>query len=118
VGIVDHHHQTIPIAPNIKDQPVVADKAGIAVDSSDIRSRGPCGTLGVTIPCLEGLLGIRMLFPKETERFEGDDRHAAIIQSSRIGNNEKLGRLDIMTSEGEADLRCAYQKPEPPQVDT
>jgi hypothetical protein len=95
VGVVEGHHKTILIAPDVEDYAVVAHKARITIHSSDVCGGSPGGTLGITIPCLYGLLCIRVPFPKETECFEGNNMHAAIIQRSRIGNNGKAGRLTL-----------------------
>jgi hypothetical protein len=90
--IIDRYHQTVLIAPNIENHTVIAHKARIAVHIFDVRWRVPGGPFGVTIPCLEGFLGIGMLLPKEAKRFEGDNAHVDIIQCSHIGNNLRMDR--------------------------
>jgi len=90
--IVDSHHQTVLIAPNIEDHTIIAHNARVTVHISDVGRRFPGGAFGVTIPRLEGLLSIGVLFPKKAKRFEGDNAHVDIIQRSRIGNNLRIKR--------------------------
>src|SRR5215813_6888145 len=73
--IIDGHHKTILIAPNIEDHTIIAHNARVAVHISDVGRRFPGGAFGVTIPRLEGLLSIGVLFPKKAKRFEGDNAH-------------------------------------------
>src|SRR2546427_5534021 len=91
-SIIDGHHKTVLIAPNIEDHTIIAHHARIAVHISDVGRRFPGGAFGITIPRLEGLLSIGVLFPKKAQRFEGDNAHVDIVQRSRIGNNLRMER--------------------------
>lgn len=50
--ILDGYHNTVRVALDVEDNPIVSDKARIPVDTLDFRRRFPMGSLEIRIPGL------------------------------------------------------------------
>src|SRR5450755_1457116 len=88
VLIGDSDYQSIVIALDIEDHPVVADDARAAILILDVLGTGPVRRPGFCVPRLQRLFGIlvRRVGPKGFERRSGDDIHDSLLtQLRRLG---------------------------------
>lgn len=89
----------------IKNNAILSHNARIAVHLFDVGGSAPSRALGITIPCLESLLGIGVLFPKNPQCFEGDHAHTNMSRQFRhwlLGDSNQSSFAPVRC------CRCAF----------
>ena len=78
VEVVDPHHQSVGIALDVKDYPIVAHDTRVAILPFDFSRRIPILLLDYTIPSKQRVLGVRVTLPALPECFLGDNPHVSL----------------------------------------
>jgi hypothetical protein len=93
------HNQTVPVPRDVKNHPVVAANAGIAVLVFDVLRPLPTGLRGFVIPALQSTFGVSAigLIPKCDQATFGNHPHS---QFSHFGRILDVFRLNACPVEG------------------
>jgi hypothetical protein len=73
--IVDRNDQPVLVPFDIENDPVLADDAGVRIDTLDVHGRVPVSLTGIVVPRAQRLLGVGVLLPELSKRTESDDPH-------------------------------------------
>ena len=107
VLVPDSCYQSVIVAFDVEDNPVVCNEAGIAIDVLDVLRPFPCRMFDIIMPCLKRLSRIRMLLPKFSQSFVGYDSHRETVYPAPIMGATKKQQF------GEETLTCLL--PVPPE---
>ena len=69
VLVPDSCNQSVIVAFDIEDNPVVCNKAGVSINMLDVLGSFPYRMFDIVMPCLKRLPRIRMVLPKLLQFF-------------------------------------------------
>jgi hypothetical protein len=75
IVVLNGNDQSVIVAFDIEHHPVLSNEAGVPVSGLDVRRASPRGMPDITVPGLQRLTGICMLFPKLSQFLSGYDPH-------------------------------------------